>query len=151
MTKLEEHAYDFYQYLYDSSFIAKDDGQRYFQGSLTEAFYETGISRSKYSAIRRKLLDQGCVEIKTVGSRYGGPSVVLLRFAPEVDVTLTTGLEDATVRQRSGVQKKQNRLEQRVKGLEAATGGMDIVTALRGFDARLKQIEKRLGIKPDFQ
>lgn len=136
-------ALKFYQELHEKSTEEEIDGikTRIFRGGLVEVFRTLRISQSYYSKSVDSLKALGCLTLIRRGAR-SSPSVVALHHAPdEIEWMLRRDVGDLTGSPEGA------KLLQRLSDVEKLLGGINVVSALRDVEDRLKALERKTGGK----
>lgn len=133
---LLQHAVTVYQAMSDKA-ATDGNGDRVWEGKLTELFREAGIPTGWYSRVTGQLYGNGCLEKLQVGSKYGPTRVKLLASPSEVTWKIIPR-QDLTARSEAG------KLGARLENVERQLRGIDIRSVLVDFETRLATQDKRV-------
>lgn len=107
-----------------------------FEGSLTQAYDASKLSRTHYTRLYRLLAEMGCIVIERKGRR-DMPGRVVLRTRPTLDEYMKLYDSPLTNSTGSGIVA----LEQRIVQLEGRLPEIDIKQAFLEIEQRLSKLE----------
>ncbi|HEY1248822.1 MAG TPA: hypothetical protein VGE97_07545 [Nitrososphaera sp.] len=123
--------------------------ERVFRGSIVKVFRSLDISQSRYTEVRRTLLDNDAITILQRGSR-NNPSIIVLNGEPDVSSIVTLESLGLTTPAEAGIVFQELRdLKRRIGSIHIPDALVHIQRELQELDNRITKIEQQTQRKGD--